>query len=222
VALTARREDALQSIAAAHPPGRVIVAAADVTDAAAVAGAVAKAEAESGRSIVRAMINAGTYAAMSAGDFDLAKWKLQIEVNLNGAANCLAAAMPAMLARRSGQIAMVASVAGYRGLPMAVGYGATKAALISTCESLRGDLARAGVLMQVIVPGFVKTPLTDKNAFPMPFLIDADDAADRIARGLATTRFEIAFPWQMVWSLKLLRLLPYRLYFPLVARATKG
>jgi NAD(P)-dependent dehydrogenase (short-subunit alcohol dehydrogenase family) len=221
VAVTARRGEELEKLAVAHP-GKIIAAPADVTDAAAVTAAVAKAEGESGRAVALAILNAGTYAATSAQDFNLDKWKLQIETNLNGAATTLEAVMPAMIARGAGQIAIVASVAGYRGLPMAVGYGATKAALINMAECLRFDLERVGVLMQVINPGFVKTPLTDKNEFPMPFLVGADDAADRIVRGLGTTRFEIAFPWQLVYILKFVRLLPYALFFPLVGRATKG
>jgi short-subunit dehydrogenase len=93
--------------------------------------------------------------------------------------------------------------------------------LINLTESLKFDLDWAGVTLQLIDPGFVKTPLTDRNDFPMPFLISAELAADRIASGLRSSRFEIAFPCVFVWIMKLLRLLPYRLYFPLVGRSTR-
>ena len=154
---------------------------------------------------------------MRAQDFDLTAFRRQIEVNLIGTAACLAAVMPGMIVRRAGQIAIVASVAGYRGLPGGGAYGASKAALIALAESLRCDLQRHDVLMQVINPGFVRTPMTAVNAFPMPFLLEADDAARRIIRGLQRTAFEIAFPWRLVWLLKMLRCLPARAYFALLA-----
>ena len=221
VAATARRAGELDALAAAHP-GRVIAAPGDVTDAASMHAAVARAEAASGRPIALAILNAGTYVPMSAQDFDAAAFKLQVDVNLGGTANALAAVLPGLLARKRGQLAIVASVAGYRGLPTALAYAATKAALIALAESLKFDLDRVGVLTHIINPGFVRTPLTDKNSFPMPFLIEADDAADRIVRGLHKTGFEIAFPRRFVFILKLLRILPYRLFFPLVARGTKA
>jgi NAD(P)-dependent dehydrogenase (short-subunit alcohol dehydrogenase family) len=111
-------------------------------------------------------------------------------------------------------------VAGFRGLPQSLAYGPTKAALINLAETLYLDLRGRGLAIHVINPGFVKTPLTDQNDFPMPFLIGADVAADRIAAGLRSSRFEIAFPRAFVAILKLLRLLPYRVYFPLVGRST--
>ena len=125
-----------------------------------------------------------------------------------------------MLEQQQGQIAVVASVAGYRGLPDAAGYGASKAALINLCEALKLDLAGSGIKMQVINPGFVKTPLTDKNAFPMPFLISAEAAAKHIVKGMAKDKFEIRFPWLFASLLGLLRILPYSWYFPLVAKGT--
>ena len=220
VAATARRADELAHLAAAHP-GRIIAAPADVTDPVAMQAAVRHAEAVAGGSIALAILNAGTYVPMSAQTFDAAAFRLQVDVNLGGTANALAAVLPGLLARGSGQLAIVASVAGYRGLPTALAYAATKAALIALAESLKFDLDRAGVLSHVINPGFVRTPLTDRNTFPMPFLIEADDAARRIVRGLRCTRFEIVFPRRFAYMLKLLRLLPYALFFPLVARGTR-
>ncbi len=215
VLATSRRPQPLAELAGAHP-GRVVVAPGDVTDQAAMEAAVAAA----GRPVALAILNAGTFLPMSAQDFDLAAFRTQIEVNLMGTATTLAAVLPGMLARRAGQIAIVSSVAGYRGLPTGIGYGTSKAGLINLAESLKFDLDRAGVMTNLINPGFVRTPLTDKNDFPMPFLIEADMAADRIVRGLAAGRFEITFPRRFTWWLKLLRILPYAAFFPLVARAT--
>ena len=103
---------------------------------------------------------------------------------------------------------------------MASAYGATKAALINLASGLKFDLDPAGVLIQVVCPGFVKTPATDANAFPMPFLMDVGEAAERVVEGLETDRFEIAFPKRFVLILKALNLLPYRAYFAAVSRAT--
>ena len=152
-------------------------------------------------------------------EFTAAGLRDLMAVNVMGTAACLEALMPRMMARRQGRIAVVASVAGYRGLPTSAYYGATKAALINLTESLKFDLDQAGVTIQLIDPGFVKTPLTDRNDFPMPFLISAELAADRIARGLRSRQFEIAFPRVFVAIMKLLRCLPYALYFPLVGRS---
>jgi short-subunit dehydrogenase len=145
-----------------------------------------------------------------------------VNVNLTGTANALAAIMPAMIARRSGQIAIVSSVAGYRGLPRAIAYSATKAALIAMAESLKFDLDRVGVMVNVVNPGFVKTPLTDRNEFPMPFLMSVEAASERIVTGLARGRFEVCFPRRFAYMLKAMRMLPYALYFPLVGRSTGG
>ncbi|MDW8443700.1 MAG: SDR family NAD(P)-dependent oxidoreductase [Acetobacteraceae bacterium] len=220
VAVTARRAEELARLAGEVPSGRILPAPADVTEAEALAQAVREVEGRAGRPIALAVLNAGTYLPDSAERFDLASFALQVKVNLLGTANALAAVMPAMIARRCGQIGIVSSVAGYRGLPRAIAYGATKAALIAMSESLKFDLDRAGVMITLVNPGFVKTPLTDKNDFPMPFLMPVERAAERIAEGLARGRFEVAFPWRFVAILKTMRVLPYALYFPLVGRVT--
>jgi short-subunit dehydrogenase len=132
-----------------------------------------------------------------------------------------AAALAPLLGRQGhGQLAFVSSVAGYRGLPKALVYGPTKAALINFAETLWLDLAPRGVGVRVINPGFVATPLTAQNDFAMPALITPDEAASEILRGFATDAFEIHFPKHFTRLLKLLRLLPHRLYFPLIRRLT--
>jgi NAD(P)-dependent dehydrogenase (short-subunit alcohol dehydrogenase family) len=219
VAATARREAELAALAA-EAPGRIVAAPADVTDVRAVAAAVHRVQTETGRPIALAVLNAGTYLHDSAERFDLDAFIRQTQVNVIGTATALAAVMPAMIARGAGQLAIVSSVAGYRGLPRAIAYSATKAALIAMAESLKFDLDRAGVMVNVVNPGFVRTPLTDRNDFPMPFLLPVEEAARRIADGLARGRFEVAFPRRFAAILKLMRILPYALYFPLVARMT--
>jgi short-subunit dehydrogenase len=220
VIASARSADRLQALAATSG-GRIVAWPLDITDHAAVQAEVARIEALRGPIDV-AVLNAGTHQPVSAADFTAAGLRALMEINLMGAAACLEALMPRMVARGRGRIAVVASVAGYRGLPTSAYYGASKAALINLTECLKFDLDRAGVTIQLVDPGFVKTPLTDKNEFPMPFLISAEAAADLIAAGLRSSRFEIAFPRAFVAMLKLLRILPYRLYFPLVARSTRG
>jgi NAD(P)-dependent dehydrogenase (short-subunit alcohol dehydrogenase family) len=220
VIASARSADRLQALAATNG-NRILAWPLDITDHAAVQAEVARIEAERGPIDV-AVLNAGTHQPVSAADFTTAGLRALMETNLMGAAACLEALMPRMIARGRGRIAVVASVAGYRGLPTGAYYGASKAALINLTESLKFDLDRAGVTIQIVDPGFVKTPLTDKNEFPMPFLITAEAAADLIAAGLRSGRFEIAFPRVFVAMLKLLRILLYLLYFPLVARSTRG
>lgn len=219
VVASARSADRLAALASGGG-GTIVPWPLDITDGRAVMAGVAAVEAEHGP-IDIAVLNAGSHRPVTAHDFTADGLRALLELNLLGTAACLEALMPRMIARGRGRIAVVASVAGYRGLPTSAYYGATKAALINLTESLRFDLDRAGVVIQLIDPGFVKTPLTDRNDFPMPFLISAELAAERIASGLRSSRFEIAFPRLFVAILKLLRLLPYRLYFPLIARATR-
>jgi NAD(P)-dependent dehydrogenase (short-subunit alcohol dehydrogenase family) len=220
VVASARSAEKLDELAAQESAGRIVPWPLDVTDHAAVRAAVPAIEAAHGPLAV-VVLNAGTHQPVHAAEFTVAGLRRIVELNLFGVANALEAVMPAMIARGRGRIAVVASVAGYRGLPTAAYYGASKAAVINMVESLKFDLDRAGVVLQLVDPGFVKTPLTDKNEFKMPFLISAEEAAERIARGLRGRSFEIAFPRRFVAIMKLLRLLPYALYFPLVARGTR-
>ncbi len=134
--------------------------------------------------------------------------------------NTTAAVLPGLLAQGHGAIGIVASVAGYSGLPKALIYGASKAALINFTETLYFDLHPKGLGVYLVMPGFVKTPLTDRNEFAMPNLISADEAASEILAGLRAGDFEIHFPKAFTRKLKFLRLLPYRLYFALVRKAT--
>ena len=219
VAISGRTLESLQEVenAAKGTPGKVICLPLDVTDEAAVMAAPDAIEAETGP-LDLVVLNAGTHQPMHAADFSPAVVRKLIDVNVMGVAYGLAAVLPRFLDRRAGHIAVVSSVAGYRGLPSSAAYGATKAALINMCESLKPELDEAGVTLSLVNPGFVRTPLTDKNEFEMPFLMEAEAAADRLADGLASGRFEITFPRRFTWMLKLFRCLPYFLYFRLTRR----
>ena len=124
--------------------------------------------------------------------------------------------------KKTGHISIVSSIAGYRGLPNSSGYGPSKAALTNFCESIYFDFKKFGVRVSVISPGFIKTPLTDKNEFPMPFLKTPEYAAEKIFDGLIkSSSFEIHFPKGLTLTLKFLRILPYRLYLFLVDKLVK-
>ena len=219
VIASARNAAELASLATSMP-GRIHAEPLDIVDAAAVEAAVARIEAAHG-SIDVAILNAGTHVEITAEAFDVAAFRNLVDVNLMGAVHCLGAVLPRMIGRKSGQIAVVSSVAGYSGLPTAAAYGATKAALINMCEGLYLECERNKVDLRLINPGFVRTPLTDRNPFPMPFLMEVEDAAARVFQGLTRGRgFEITFPRRFALILKFLRILPYRLYFALIRRST--
>lgn len=165
---------------------------------------------------------AGTYQAMQAHDFDLTRANSIVATNLGGVMNGLSLLLPMYVREGRGHLAIVASVAGYSGLPKALVYGPTKAALINLCESLYLDLRPRGVGVTLVNPGFVDTPLTATNNFYMPAMISADEAARRIIAGLEHGLFEIHFPHRFSRMLKFLRILPYRLYMLIVARTTGG
>jgi len=221
VAVSARSEDKLADLAREMEglPGRGVVAPCDVTDADAVRQAVDRIEAEAGP-IDLAILNAGIYEPDRFEDLDAAKFAKTVEVNLIGTVTCLAALKDRWLARRRGHAAIVSSVAGYRGLPRSLSYGATKAALTNFCEALKFDFDRLGLKIQVIHPGFVRTPATEVNDFRMPALMEPEDAARAIVEGLATNAFEITFPKRFTYALKALRILPYGAYFALLKRQT--
>ncbi|HEU4946611.1 MAG TPA: SDR family NAD(P)-dependent oxidoreductase [Kribbella sp.] len=207
VAVSARRTDALRDVAG----DRMLAVPVDVTDEESVRKAAGSVADELG-GIDIAVLAAGYWKQLSAADFDVAVFRKHLDVNLSGMANCLAALIPLMRAQRAGVIVGVASVAGYRGLPGAEAYGATKAAQINLLESLRAGLRRDGVDVLTVSPGFVKTEMTETNTFPMPFMISAEQAARSIADGIEKQSAEIVFPWQMAVLMKLAKLVPNRLW----------
>lgn len=219
VAASARDGDAMRTLAdeAREAAGAVEPWPLDVTDADATVRAAAGIETTHG-ALDLVIFNAGTHKPMGAADFDPQIVRTLLDVNLMGVANGLAAVLPGFLRRRSGQIMVVASLAGYRGLPTAAAYGASKAGLINMAEALRPELARQGVTLTLVNPGFVRTPLTDLNTFEMPFLMEVEAAADRIVAAIGSRRFEVVFPRRFAWLLKVARCLPYAVYFAIVGR----
>ncbi len=220
VAASARDDAALASLIEDMAPAQTACGGhaavpLDVTDSARTMEAFERAGALDG-----VIYCAGAYEPMSACRPDLAALETIVDVNLAGALRVLAACVPAFCRRGSGHIVLLGSLSGYRGLPEAWGYGATKAALIHLAENLRCDLRGSGIAVQVCNPGFVATRLTDKNRFRMPFIMTPEAAADRIVRGMARGRFEIAFPFVMTAMLKLLAALPWPIFFALLDLAT--
>jgi short-subunit dehydrogenase len=218
IALSARNAERMMALSSDLAGAGHLVVPLDVRDPPAVNAAwdfITERWAASGGVDVL-IYNAGAYEPMGAKAFNLDTVEKIMEVNITGAFRALACVLPGFVARRSGHIVLVGSIAGYRGLPNAMGYGASKAAINHLAVNLKLDLAGTGVKVQRVCPGFVKTRLTDKNDFPMPFLMSAEAAADCIAGGMKKNRFEINFPWQMAVIFKLLNLLPDRLYFALM------
>ncbi len=218
VAVSARSADKLAVLTSEN--ANITAFPLDVTDASASITTVAAIEAKLGK-IDLAVLNAGVWYPMGAREFDSAKIVEAMNVNFNGVVNATGALLPGMIARRSGHISFVGSVAAYRGLGNSGAYAPTKAALVNLAECLKPDLDLLNVKISIISPGFVETPMTSVNTFPMPFMITSSDAAQRILTGLKQTyRFEIAFPWPIVIALKFLRILPYKLYFLLTKYTT--
>jgi short-subunit dehydrogenase len=216
VAISARNADALRAVA----DGRMHVEPLDVTDrAATVAAGDAVREALGG--LDAAVLNAGTWSRFHVEQWDSQAFADHLQTNLMGAVHTLEAVVPTMLAEGRGRIVGTASVAGYRGLPGAEAYGSTKAALLNLLESLRGSLGPRGVVVQTVAPGFVKTPMTDRNTFPMPFMVSPERAARAIADGMAKDKAEIVFPLPMMLMMKAARLVPVRAWTAATAAMTR-
>lgn len=161
---------------------------------------------------------AGIYTPTSLAKIDINDARKIVDVNLMGSINCLHVVLPWLRAQGRGQIALCASVAGYRGLPNAQPYAATKAAIINLAETAYIEETRNGIDVRLISPGFVRTPMTDKNNFYMPMMISPEAAAQAIAEGLLSSSFEIHFPKRFTLLMKLLQLLPNTLYLRLARR----
>lgn len=208
VTLLARRADVLQRLAAEIPNSTAV--GCDVTDAHAVGEAVAR----SGPfdvAIANAGVGVSGWAAKSVADAEL-----MMRVNYFGMLHLFDAVIPSMMERRSGHFAGIASLAGLRGLPTSAGYSASKAAMQAFLESARIELAPFGIQITTVNPGFIATPMTEKNQFKMPFLMKADDAAEIIVRGIERGKRVIEFPRPLSAATRLGRLMPSWVYDRLV------
>jgi short-subunit dehydrogenase len=217
VAITARRADRLADIAASHARSDrtpVLAVSADVTDHDAVLAAARRIE-DAWGGIDVAIFNAGGSAG-TGRTFAADEYTDTMALNYFSVVYGIDAVLPRMLARGRGHIAAVASLAGYRPTPVATSYGASKAAVIYLMDGLRFDLAPRGITLTVINPGFVRTALTARHTFPMPFLMDASAAADRIVRGIERNAREVHFPAPLSWTMKVMRILPYGLYAQII------
>lgn len=219
VALSARGTRALEALAGRFPREQSMVLPLDVTDTSDIDEAYSRLrDAWSGFDLL--VLLAGTHLPVRAWELNAGTAEHLFTINVFGVMRTLESVIPDLVARGDGGIAVVSSVAGYRGLPTSLVYGASKAALINFTETLYLDLRPKGVSVYLVNPGFVKTPLTDLNEFQMPALISPQEAAVQMLRGFSRGQFEIHFPKRFTRFMKLLRLLPYRLFFPLVHRIT--
>lgn len=219
VAVSSRSAAPLEAIAA-RAPGQVRVLPFDVNDTTAWTEATAIL-AHEWKGIDHFIFCAAAYKPVRAWELSPALVQEMVGTNLTAAMNGVATILPPMLARGDGAISLIASVAGYTGLPKSLVYGPTKAALINFCESLYLDVHPRGLAVHVINPGFVATPLTAQNDFHMPALLTPEQAAIEIIHGLEAGRFEIHFPRRFTNWLRLLRRLPYRLRFRLLGKVAE-
>lgn len=218
VAISARRADALEQVAQISSAEWVLPL--DVTQVASIQNARETLASSAGR-IDRVVFLSGSYDPMNLDDLDLEQVRRIIDINLLGAFNLVREVYPYLISQGAGQLSFCASISGYSGLPHSQPYASSKAAVINMTESLRAEASGTGVDIKLINPGFVRTPLTDKNDFDMPFIMEPQEAAERIARGLQKQGFEIAFPRRSAYALKLLSRLPYWLRFRLLQKSRK-
>jgi short-subunit dehydrogenase len=219
--LYARRLDALQELAATLAPATCSVYAGDVRDASSLRAAARDFMARYGTPdlvVANAGVSIGT---LTAHEDDNDAFRTVIDTNVLGMVHTFQPFMAALVAGKRGKLVGVASVAGFRGLPGSGAYSASKAAAISYLESLRVELAGSGVDVITLCPGYIATPMTDKNPYPMPFLLSADEAARLVVRAIGRGRRFYVFPWQMACVGRVLRILPRPLYDWAFARAPR-
>lgn len=223
VGLTARRAVELGQVAEEIrlEGGTASIAPADTTDAEATAAAIRRITRQLGP-VDLLIANAGVGLDLSAFDFSAEKFAKMVQVNLVGPAIAIETVLPTMILRGSGRIVGISSLAGYRGLPGSSGYSATKAGLTALLEGLRPELKRLGIAVTVVHPGYVRTPMTEGQTHPQPFLMDVEPAARIILRGVLNDKPRVDFPGPMVALLNLARILPDRIYDPVAARILLG
>jgi len=219
VAASARREILLKELSDKYP--NIQSFPLDVTDSD-KCKSVFKDILEKFENIEICVFGTGIHDPKSEKKFNLEKIKKIMEVNFFGTMNSINSIYDYYKERKSGQISIISSVAGYRGLPAAGAYCASKSALISFAESLYFDMKRFDVRVSVVNPGFIKTPMTDQNPFPMPMIVSAEFAAEEMFKGLTKSNsFEIHFPKKFTFIMKILKILPNWLYLKLIKKGMK-
>jgi short-subunit dehydrogenase len=209
VIVSARSEDRLKELVA-ELPGKASYITVDVADRAAV-----EAAAKEAGEIDGVVYLAGVYWPMKAQEWDNEKADMMGEVNFLGASRVVGAVIKDMVAKGAGHIVLVGSLSGFRGLPGAIGYSASKAGLMSLAESMQADLRTSPIEVQLINPGFIKTRLTDKNDFTMPFIMSAEDAAKEVFEHMNTDAFKKSFPMLFSWVFRLSQFMPDWMYYRL-------
>ena len=213
--LSARNAARLAEVAS-DLPGKVETLALDVADGASVRDA-----AEHIGPVDGVVWLAALYWPMRAQDWDAEQVEAMCDVNFTGCARVIGAVLPCMVARDRGHVVIVGSLSGFRGLPGAIGYGPSKAGVMALAESLHADLRGSGVAVQLANPGFIRTRLTEKNDFSMPFLMSPEEAARHVFRLMSGRRFSSSFPVPFAWLFRLSQFLPDWLYYPLFAPRTR-
>jgi len=220
VAISARRADVLHEINDAYPSDQVIALPIDARNSADLNSAYNTIN-EAWGGIDLMVFVSGVYHPMRADNFDLSNAKEIIDLNVLGPMSACSTVLPDFISTHSGGIAIVSSVAGYSGLPKALAYGPSKAAMINFCENLYYDLKPYGISVYMINPGFVATDATANNDFHMPALISPERASEYILDGIQAGKFDIHFPKRFSFFLKFLRILPYPVYFYLLKKFIK-
>jgi NADP-dependent 3-hydroxy acid dehydrogenase YdfG len=207
--LSARSEDRLHDLARSLPgPARALPL--DVRDRAGV-----EAAARTLPQIDGVIWLAGVYWPMAAGEWNTGQAEAMADINFTGALRVLGTVVPGFVARDRGHVVLIGSLSGFRGLPGAIGYGAAKAGVMHLAENLRADLHGSGVKVQLVNPGYIRTRLTEKNDFAMPFIVDPDTAADKVVAAMRTGRFQTNFPRLFSWLFRGSLFLPAALYYRL-------
>lgn len=209
--LSARSEDRLKDLAEALP-GRADVVTTDVTDAESL-----KRAADAAGEIDGVVQTSGAYWPFGATEWDAEQAETMAQVNYVGTMKLMSTILPRFTARNRGHIVLTGSLAGFRGLPGAAPYSSSKAGVMSLAESLHADLKGTGVEVQLVNPGFVRTRLTDKNDFAMPFIMEPEKAAQIFVEHMTSDSFQRSFPWQMALAFRAAQILPDSLYYRIFA-----
>ncbi|MEM7296326.1 MAG: SDR family NAD(P)-dependent oxidoreductase [Pseudomonadota bacterium] len=207
VVVSARSQERLDALAA-ELPGPAQAVACDVASRESCVAA-----AEAAGDIDGIVFLAGLYWPMSTTDWDAEQAETMADINFTGAFRAIGAVMPQFLERGRGHVVITGSLSGFRGLPRALGYSASKAGVMALAESMYSDLRGSGIDVQVANPGFIKTRLTDKNSFQMPFLMTPEDAADHMLRHMRSHRFKVSFPWAFSLLFRFSQFWPDWLYY---------